>query len=426
MKALKHYAIESRNLTVKGKWIQQLLKGESNDVKELSHKKGLLFSTITLEKMIDDEIRHDRFLLTGDSSRSIRTYSSGEQRKALLNYLFQQQPDFLVLDNPFDCLDVESVQDLKSSLIAMAVQIPIVQIFKRQGDILPFITNVLVIEEEKVGAFYTIDQFRKKNLHQRKAFLQSKIPSPLSVYKDIPEKLIEIRQLEVSYEGRCILNDVNWTIGQNQFWHLKGANGSGKTTLLSMIYGDNPKAFGQDIYLFGRKKGSGESVWELKEKMGYFTPSMTELFQSNHNVEQMIISGLVDSVGLYLKPSDMQRNLAQEWLKVLGLFDRKDDRFYRLSQVDQRMVLIARAMIKHPPLLILDEPSTGLDDYHASLMVQLIQKIAAESTTSIVYVSHRKEEGLMPDFTFELVKSDQGSRGVCCSFNNSVAGCNKS
>ncbi len=412
---MKHYAIESRNLIVKGKWIQQLLQGESAEIKELSHKKGLLFSTITLEKMIDDEIRHDRFLLTGDSSRSIRTYSSGEQRKALLNYLFQLQPDFLVLDNPFDCLDVESVNDLKNSLIAIAGQIPLIQIFKRHSDILPFITNVLVIEEEQVGAFYTIDQFRDKNLHQRKAFLQGKIPSPLSVYNDIPAKLIEIRQVKVNYEGRCVLNDINWTIGQNEFWHLMGSNGSGKTTLLSMIYGDNPKAFGQEIYLFGHKKGSGESVWELKEKMGYFTPSMTELFQSNHTVEQMIISGLVDSVGLYQKPSDSQRRLAQEWLHTLGLMDKKENRFYRLSQVDQRMVLIARAMIKHPPLLILDEPSTGLDDYHASLMVQLIQKIAAESTTSIVYVSHRKEEGLKPDFIYELVKSETGSKGVVVS-----------
>ena len=178
-----------------------------------------------------------------------------------------------------------------------------------------------------------------------------------------------------------------------------------------MIYGDNPKAYGADLFLFGHKKGSGESVWDLKEKMGYFTPSMTEHFKTNDTVEQMIISGLVDSVGLYLKPSDRQKQLAQSWLKVLDLLEKKEEKFYRLSQINQRLVLIARAMIKHPPLLILDEPSTGLDDYSASLMVALINKIAQESTTAIIYVSHRKEEGLNPKFTYGLIDTGNGSIG---------------
>ncbi|WP_143525151.1 ATP-binding cassette domain-containing protein [Labilibacter marinus] len=407
---MKHYAIESHLLSMKGKWIQSLLKGEGQ-VEVFKGKRGLLFSTITLETMIDEEVRHNQFLLSNSNERSIRTYSSGEQRKALLKYQMSQKPDFLVLDNPFDCLDVESVATLKNQLIDLAHIIPMVQIFKRHTDIMPFVSEVLVVDEESLKQSVELNQFLEQNLHQQTAFLSADIPAPLKHFKDIPEILIELKKVSVNYEGRCIVKDITWKIKRGEFWHLKGRNGSGKTTLLSMIYGDNPKAYGVDLFLFGQKKGSGESVWDLKEKMGYFTPSMTELFQSNHTVEQMVISGLVDSVGLYLKPTDRQKNLAQRWLNVLGLLDKKNDRFYRLSQVNQRLILIVRAMIKHPPLLILDEPSTGLDDYSASLMVQLIQKIAEESNTAIIYVSHRKEEGLEPKFTYELQSSKEGSLG---------------
>lgn len=410
---MKHYAIESHLLSMKGKWMQALLKGDGQ-IPKLTNKQGMLFSTITLEKMIDEEVRHNRFLLSDKNERSIRTFSSGEQRKALLKYQMSQKPDFLVLDNPFDCLDVESVESLKKQLIAVAKNISVVQIFKRHTDILPFINEVLVVEDENLKQSIPLKEFIQQHLHRENAFLSCDIPAPLKHLKNIPETLIELKNVSVSYEGRCIVKDINWQIKKGTFWHLKGPNGSGKTTLLSMIYGDNPKAYGVDLFLFGQKKGSGESVWDLKEKMGYFTPSMTELFQSNHTVEQMVISGLVDSVGLYLKPSDRQKNLAQKWLKVLDLTDKKDDRFYRLSQVNQRLVLIVRAMIKHPPLLILDEPSTGLDDYSASLMVQLIQKIAQESSTAIIYVSHRKEKGLEPEHTYELKMADEGSVGTIC------------
>ncbi|WP_430933502.1 ATP-binding cassette domain-containing protein [Saccharicrinis sp. 156] len=405
---MKHYAIEYLNM--KGSWMQNLLKGQG-EVQYLKNKTGLLFSTITLEHMIEEEVRHERFLLSDGSGRSIRTFSSGEQRKALLRYQMRQGPDFLVLDNPFDCLDAESVTHLKQQLINVAESIPIVQVFKRHEDIMPFVTDVLVLEKERLLKSYPIDKFEQLHLHSEKANLKSDIPAPLRAFENTPGVLVEFRNVHVSYDNRVIVRNINWKVKRGEFWHLKGPNGSGKTTLLTMIYGDNPKAYGQDLFLFGNRKGSGESVWDIKERMGYFTPSMTELFQSNHSVEQMVISGLVDSVGLYLKPSDQQRHIAQNWLKVLNLSPKKDERFYRLSQVDQRLVLIARAMIKHPPLLILDEPSTGLDDYSASLMVELIHKIAKESHTAIIYVSHRKEKGLNPQFTFELRSTEEGSIG---------------
>ena len=183
-----------------------------------------------------------------------------------------------------------------------------------------------------------------------------------------------------------------------------------------MIDGDNPKAFGQDICLFGIKKGSGETVWDIKKNIGYFTPAMMELFKARrHTAQGMIIGGLLDSIGLYHIPTDAQKNIANQWLKLLALEKKEKQAFIDLSQVEQRLILIARAMVKHPPLLILDEPSNGLDDNAAQLLVSLINKIAQESNTALLYVSHRQEQGLMPDKKLELHPDNLGSTATISS-----------
>ena len=180
----------------------------------------------------------------------------------------------------------------------------------------------------------------------------------------------------------------------------------------SLITGNSPKGYGQDLVLFGNKKGSGESVWEIKAKIGYFTPTMTQQFERQDSIEQMIISGFFDSVGLYIYPSDRQVQLAREWLKLIGMYQDKQQPFRMFPEGKQRMILIARAMVKHPPLLILDEPTVGLDDEMAALFTALINKIAAESKTSILYVSHKQEPGLSPGKIFELIPTDNGSIGM--------------
>ena len=242
------------------------------------------------------------------------------------------------------------------------------------------------------------------------------VPLPLKPVNVPLEDLIVFKRVSVKFDKRTVLSEIDWTIKKGEFWQLIGPNGSGKSTLLNLITGDSHKGYGQNLTLFGTKKGSGESVWDLKENIGYFSPAMVDRFKGYHTLENMLISGLHDSVGLYIKPSETEKQKALEWLNFLGLIEKKNRYFHELSIGAKRLVMTARALIKHPPLLILDEPTVGLDDSSTLFFVNMINAYATKSQSAIIYVSHREEPHLKPEKTFELRTTNKGSRG----FVNSI------
>lgn len=406
----RHFAIYGEELSVKGKFLREFFDGiYSPELKFFQGKRAAVFSEVVLEEYIEEDFRHGESILVQGEERSLRTFSTGEKSKALLKYLLEQNPDFLVLDNPFDGLDKESAVELKEKLTRIAGKIPVVQLFRRKEDLLLFIDSVLKVENDKIIAATTVSEFLAD--YKETISATKKIPEmPLS-YPDLPEVMVKMAGVTVIYNGKQVLNNINWEIKKGEFWELTGPNGSGKSTLLSMIYGNNPKAYGVNLWIFGNKKGTGESVWEIKKKIGYFSPELTELFTRRNTVLEMLISGLVDSVGLYSKPTDKQLRLAKDWLKVIGFENKEKAIFTELSLLQQRMVLITRAMIKHPPLLILDEPTTALDDKNAGKIISFINFIAQESQSAVVYVSHRQEKGLKPQFIYRLFPSENGSTG---------------
>tara|TARA_R110001592_G_scaffold4168_3_gene23369 strand:+ start:3154 stop:4392 length:1239 start_codon:yes stop_codon:yes gene_type:complete len=403
-----HFAIKNKSLSTKSTLVENILKG-AHSLPNLKGKTGLLFSITVLEKFIEKEARYNTQTLTFKEKRGIRTFSSGEQKKRVLHYLIEQKPDFLILDSPFESLDLNAVSDLKQNLIKLSSEIIIIQVFNREEEILPIITHILEIKNDEISSSNPIEKY---TFTENDFVFKGTIPKPITFYKNIPNQLISLQNVTVHYGDNCILNKINWTINKNEFWQLIGPNGSGKTTILSMIYGNNVKAYGQEVYLFGRKKGSGESVWELKEKIGYFSPAMLELFQRQTTVKEMIISGFFDSIGLYKTPTTLQIKLAEEWIKVLGLESEKEIPFKNLTTAKQRLVLIARAMIKHPPLLILDEALINLDNQGTAIVVSLIHKIVSESDTTILFVSHRYIDNLLPNCVYELVPTKYGSLGT--------------
>ncbi|TFG74225.1 MAG: ATP-binding cassette domain-containing protein, partial [Flavobacteriales bacterium] len=388
--------------------LEMLLNGNPpNGFHDLKGSKGALFSKLALEAFIEEEERHGTKILTDNKAQSLKTYSSGEQKKALLRHILRSEPDFIVLDNPFDNLDIESQTALKKQLAKIGEDTTLIQIISRSSDLLPFINRFARLEERELVYFGHNKPLEKK---QPKTF-EGKIPLALNTPEFLGEVLIELKNVNVAYMGKPILKQINWLIKRADFWELRGKNGSGKTTLLSMITGENPKGYGQDLFIFGKRKGSGESVWDIKKNIGYFTPSMTDTFTGYHSVENMVISGLTDSIGLYVQPTEAQLRLAKEWLQLINMWHLRTALYHDLSMGQKRLLMCIRAMIKHPVLLILDEPTAGLDDDSASLFVALVNKFSRESDSAIIFVSHRKEPGLQPQLVYELEMSHEGSLG---------------
>ncbi|MGB7395486.1 MAG: ATP-binding cassette domain-containing protein [Pricia sp.] len=409
MPSKEHWAVFINNTSDKSHFIDMILRGNLPEYfMTLQDKKGAIFSPLALEQFMDEENRHGHRILTVATGQSLQSMSSGERKKALLRHILKSDPDYMILDNPFDNLDRDTQEELKVKLQSVSQKITLIQLSSRKSDLLPFIDRFLELDgKELVAVKYgeTVGGDHKTGKFKGEIPPSSK---PVDFEGNI---LIELINVNVFYGNKPILKNINWTIRKGEFWELRGKNGSGKTTILSMITGENPKGYGQELYIFGRKKGSGESIWDIKKNIGYFTPSMTDRFSGYHSVESMIVSGLNDSIGLYVKPTEVQLRLAKQWLQLIGLADAKDRLFQDLSMGQKRLVMCARAMVKHPPLLILDEPTAGLDDVSAVLFVDLVNAFAQESDTTIIFVSHRKEPGLEPQSIYELKLTPKGSTG---------------
>lgn len=400
-----HWNLLLSDFVNKNQLIKTLLSGNSTaELAVYNNLKGILFSDITIQQFIEREEQYDT--LETISNRKLQTFSAGEQKKEFLKYCLNQKPDYIILDNPFDHLDQASRKTLADSLEELSKSLGFIQLVNRSEDLLAFIENKAQI---------TDDSFVTKPIETSIKSTEEKhttqIPKPLHSYDNKDKVLVKMDGVSVSYNERPIVDSIFWTIQQGEFWQLIGPNGSGKSTLLSMITGENPKGYGQELYLFGRKKGSGESIWDIKKNIGIFSTSMTQMFKRNHTLEQMILSGFFDSIGLYTQPTILQKQIAAQWLEVIGMTSLKNKSFLQLSLGQQRVILIVRAVIKHPPLIILDEPLDGLDDHNSVLVTDLINLLIQETNMTIIYVSHRMEPALKPTFVFELIPTEKGSIG---------------
>lgn len=390
--------------------VEDLIFGTYAQFDWLRDKKIAVFSISRLEEFIEEEERHDEKTLTSDTDQELKTMSSGERKKALLAYLLEQNPEVLIMVNPFDNLDFDTQTHLKQTFKALSSKLVLIQLTNRVSEALPLVSNFYKVDSGSLIRFHNRLEFSKAT-KDIKSKLQGQIPPPLKTIPIKESELIKFKNISVEFDERPVLKNIDWTIKKGQFWQLKGPNGSGKSTLINMITGDSHKGYGQDLTLFGYQKGTGESVWDIKELIGYFSPHMVDRFRGYHSIEHMLISGLHDSVGLYQIPSEVEKNLAQDWLALIGLKKKHRVYFNALSTGEKRLLMTARAMIKHPPLLVLDEPTIGLDDESAVFFVNLVNKFAEEGKSAVLYVSHREETGLLPQHIYELFPTPEGSIG---------------
>ena len=201
-----------------------------------------------------------------------------------------------------------------------------------------------------------------------------------------------MKDVSIRYGERTILKDLNWLVNNGERWALSGQNGAGKSTLLSLVCADNPQSYACDIALFGNPRGSGESIWDIKKHIGYVSPELHRSYQRDMPAIRIVASGLTDSVGLYVKPKEKDMDQCRFWMKVFGLEGLEDRGFLKLSSGEQRLVLLARAFVKDPELLILDEPLHGLDNRNRRLVKDIIEAFCKRKNKTMIMVTHYKEE----------------------------------
>lgn len=307
------------------------------------------------------------FKLDGLLKRPLIQLSNGENKRLQIVKSLAYQPDWLILDNPYVGLDVNGREILTKGLLSLEARGTHFILVSSPGDVPDFINQVIELPSE-------LDVTAK--------------PAPLLRLVDPFETAVNMEKVQIKYGTKTILSDFSWEVKRGERWAIKGPNGAGKSTLISLITADNPQAYSQNITLFDRKRGTGESIWEIKRKIGYLSPEFHLYFKEGGSCFSVVASGLFDTLGLFKRLSDEQTAQVKQWMQVMGITHLTERSFLQISGGEQRMVLITRALVKNPALLILDEPCQGLDRAQTEYLKSVLDYLAENSEMTLLYVSH--------------------------------------
>ena len=346
------------------------------------------------------------FHLSALLDKYIISLSSGELRKFQLTKALLSAPRLLIMDNPFIGLDTATREQLSSLLrtLISETDLQVILIMSKTDYIPDFITHIIPVRNLEVEEKTTREAY----------ILKRNIPLTTVLDADKAQRIIELAYTEeqqpaaddsgyilrckdvaIRYGERTILKDLNWDVRLNDKWALSGENGAGKSTLLSLICADNPQSYACNIEMFGHKRGTGESIWDIKKHIGYVSPEMHRAYLKDIPAIDIVASGLNDTIGLYVRTKPEQKTICEFWMDLFGIASLKDRMFLSLSSGEQRLCLLARAFVKDPALLILDEPLHGLDDYHRQLAKDIISTFCHRKNKTLIMVTHYEEE--LPD-----------------------------
>jgi molybdate transport system ATP-binding protein len=323
--------------------------------------------------------------------------SNGENKRLQLAIALLGDPELLILDNPFLGLDAEGRDTLHAIIDGLALRAVQLLLITSAHELPASITQVAQLDKGK-----WVFRGPRTDFHPADQRVETALLDPGILHK-LRSALAENGQPEFSHAVRMvnttirygentILKNINWEVRKGQRWNVAGPNGAGKSTLLSLITADNPQAYANEIWLFDRRRGTGETIWDIKKRIGFVSPELHLYFDISATGFEVVASGLFDTVGLFRMLTPEQEALVGLWMRLLSLDDLRTRRLAQLSTGQQRRILLARALIKNPPVLILDEPCQGLDEEQTAWFRALITALCVAFDTTLIYVSHYRQE----------------------------------
>ena len=366
------------------RWNQHDIDHETPTVGELLQRAYLLAGEDTEERRQMQQQLYKLFHMEDFLDKYIITLSSGELRKFQLTKTLFANPRLLIMDNPFIGLDAETRDQLKQLLEQLAEEreMEIMLVIAKTDDIPAFANEVRETSSLEPAPDHVLPT----------SLCDAILSLPYHDNDYDCQRVVDMKKVSIRYGERTILKDVDWTVMNGERWALSGQNGSGKSTLLSLICADNPQSYACDITLFDRPRGSGESIWDIKKHIGYVSPEMHRSYKRNLPAIRIVASGLMDSIGLYAVPNAQDYEMCRWWLNIFGIGELADRPFLQLSSGEQRLVLLARAFVKDPQLLILDEPLHGLDLWNRRLVKDVIETFCQRRNKTMIMVTHYQSE----------------------------------
>ena len=363
------------------------LRWNSIEIDEETPTAGELLANAGGEESLRNEL-FTLFDLYPVLDKYIITLSSGELRKFQIARALFAKPRVLILDNPFIGLDAQTRDSLSDLLGRLATErkLMIILVMSRWEMMPAFINRVVKVDQSSNLSDYEDRAEDILSLPEKEYPVGEFYPS------DKGSCILKFNNITVKYDSRTILKDFSWTVHEGECWAITGPNGAGKSTLLSLVCADNPQGYACDFEIFGHKRGTGESIWDIKKHIGYVSPEMHRSYQKNITALDVVASGLFDTVGLYIHPNQEQIEQSLWWMRIFGISKLAQRPYLKLSSGEQRLCLLARAFVKDPELLILDEPMHGLDIKKMNQILKIITTFTSRSRKTLLMVSHYPKE----------------------------------
>ena len=388
-----------RTYYLQQRWNQQEIDAETPTAGKKLEEAFLMAGEDTPDRRRWQKHIYELFHMEHFLDKYVILLSSGELRKFKLAATLFTEPRVLIMDNPFIGLDSETRQQLTELLSELSREkaLQIILVLSKSDDIPDFITHIVEVKDMIVGKKVSKDVYLANRqelpshvLSKEKEAAIIALPNKTDNYNT--KTVVKMNKVSIVYGKRIILKDLDWTVYNGEHWALSGQNGAGKSTLLSLICADNPQSYACNITLFDHERGTGESIWDIKKHIGYVSPEMHRSYQCDMPCIRIVASGLKDSIGLYVSPEEHEYEQCRFWMKIFGLEGKEDKSFMKLSSGEQRLVLLARAFVRDPELLILDEPLHGLDCLNRQLVKDVTEAFCKRPGKTLIMVTHYKEE----------------------------------